>query len=120
MGTHPIFESDFDCLTEDILYGRYGRPTRSISLWSEWIRDRRDSKSASRLQGTHSAGCGHFRPLPANRLRPNPGEPDVPSLVSHVFVVAVLPDQALRRSETCAVEDECSTRTRPGADGTDG
>jgi len=26
MGTHPIFESDFDCLTEDVVSIEPGRP----------------------------------------------------------------------------------------------
>merc|ERR1711992_319126 len=35
MGTHPIFESDFDCLTENMYLGRFVRDAEEATNWDD-------------------------------------------------------------------------------------
>jgi len=47
MGTHPIFESDFDCLTELMGIGP-SRLSENIQLYLGSIRDATDKKKTER------------------------------------------------------------------------
>merc|ERR1712130_378590 len=48
MGTHPIFESDFDCLTEMVVYNLYvlGKGGQSL-FYREWLRERKGNLTRS-------------------------------------------------------------------------
>merc|ERR1711937_481156 len=122
MGTHPIFESDFDCLTDlnRTLIVMAARPVVSVygangAATGETINMPAVFKAPIRPDVVTQVHTG----LNKNNRQPNHGVPVVPLLVSHVSVVVVPPDLVLPLSVTCAEVVVCSIQTRPGEDGSE-
>merc|ERR1712212_74252 len=70
MGTHPIFESDFDCLTEmDFNLNDFGQPgPNSQPSYSEPIHQSIEYSNPTYTSGEH--GGGHVDQVPGSFVRP--------------------------------------------------
>merc|ERR1711990_134311 len=128
MGTHPIFESDFDCLTEcrlvpwcQFMVQTVNQPVKTSTFQlSSRLPSALMLSTKFILVGTKT--IVNHTPLPitlVNKHPPNHGELVVPFPVFHVFAVVVPPDQVLPLSVICVEVVVCSIQIKLGEDGSE-